>query len=343
MTVVNRAALTPGVRRRAGTGFVVAALLAGMLAVGDPDGGPVATASPRAASPRAESTVAPPAVAPPAVAPPAVAPPAVVPAPAPVPVAPVPDAPGPVAVPATGLAAAAVEAGEAAAGARTELAVAVLDLATGESAASASAAAPVLTASLSKVVVAVDILDRHRLDGLEVTDSDLDRLTRALGPSDDGAMNALWSRFDGAGAAGRVAARLGLAATTDPDDPSQWGEMAVSAADTVALWEYILRGMPAADRDVLVSAMQAAPALAADGFDQAFGLLDPAVRAAGTAAKQGWMCCFSGTYYIHSAGVVGPDQRFVVALLTQQPRGPGWEAARQELDRIAAATVAPLL
>jgi hypothetical protein len=283
------------------------ALLVGMLAVGDPGGGPVALADP--APLRAEPSAV------------------VVPAPALL----------------TGLAAAAVQAGEAAAGVRTELAVAVLDLGTGETAAGGTGAAPVLTASLSKVVVAVDILDRRRLDGLVVTDTDSAWLMRALGPSDDNVMNALWSRFDGAGAAGRVAARLGLAATTNPDDPSQWGEMAVSAADTVALWGYVLRGMPAADRDLLVSAMQAAPARAADGFDQAFGLLAPEIRAAGTAAKQGWMCCFSGTYSMHSAGVVGPDQRFVVALLTRQPRGPGWEAARQELDRIAAATVASLL
>jgi hypothetical protein len=297
------------------------ALLVGMLAVGDPSGGPVATA----AAPALRATPAD------AMAPGLV--PTVAPTPTPT--------PAPALV--TGLAAAAVQAGEAAAGGRTELAVAVLDRATGESAASPTGTAPVLTASLSKVVVAVDILDRRRLDGLVVTDSDLDRLRRALGPSDDGAMNALWSGFDGAGAAGRVAARLGLHATAGPDDPSQWGEAEMSAADSVALWAHILDAMPAPDRDLLVSAMAAAPPRAADGFDQAFGLLAPEIRAAGTAAKQGWMCCFSGTYYLHSAGVVGPDQRFVVALLTRQPRGPGWEAARQELDRIAAAAVAPLL
>jgi hypothetical protein len=324
-TGVKLAVTTHRARRRAAAAGITMALLVGMLAVGDPVGGPAAMADPIPL--RAE--------------PAAVPAPALVPAAVPSPASAQPQAdPSPALV--TGLAAAAVQAASAAAGVQTELAVAVLDRGTGESAASPTGTAPVLTASLSKVVVAVDILDRRRLEGLVVTDFHIDRLRRALGPSDDSAMNALWSGFDGAGAAGRVAARLGLQATSGPGDPSQWGEVEMSASDTVTLWAYILNDMPAADRDLVISAMTAAPGRAADGFDQAFGLLAPEIRAAGTAAKQGWMCCFSGTYYLHSAGVVGPDQRFVVALLTRQPRGPGWEAARQEMDRIAAAALAPL-
>lgn len=247
--------------------------------------------------------------------------------------------------PRTGLAAAAVAAAEKAAGGSTQLAAAVLDRVTGERVTGGRGGQPYYTASLSKVVVAVDVLDRRRFEGLVVTEPDLDLFRRALGPSDDSAMNALWSRFDGAGAAGRVSSRVGLAATSNPRDPSQWGEMTVSAADTSRIWEYILDDMPAADRDLLLADLQAAPPRARDGFDQAYGLLSPDVDGGGgpgAVAKQGWMCCFSGIYYMHSAGVVGADQRFVVALLTRVPRSGGWEAARQELDRIAAAAVAPL-
>jgi hypothetical protein len=244
-----------------------------------------------------------------------------------------------------GLAQAAVAAAEGAVGSSTQLAAAVLDRATGELALGARGDEPYYTASLAKVVVAVDVLDRRSLEGLAVTDADLDLLRRALGVSDDDAMNALWSRFDGAGAAGRVAARLGLPGTTGPRDPSQWGEMSVPASDTVRIWQHVLDEMPAGDREFLVSAMRAAPPHARDGFDQAFGLLAVAVAGPdgpGAVAKQGWMCCFSGQYYLHSAGVVGADQRFLVTLLTRQPRGPGWEAARQELDRIAVTAVGAL-
>ncbi len=253
------------------------------------------------------------------------------------------QAPAP--VPRTGLARAAVGAAERAAAASTELAVAVLDRTTGEVAVGEQGTEPYFTASLSKLVVAVDVLDRRRLEALIVSDADIDLIRKALGPSDDNAMNALWTSFDGVGAAPRVSERLGLTATTAPRDPSQWGEMSVSAVDIVRLWQYVLDEMPVADRGLLISAMGAAPARARDGFDQAFGLLSSAVdgpRAPGAVAKQGWLCCFSGKYYLHSAGVLGADQRFLVALLTRVPRGPGWEAARQELTGIATATVQAL-
>jgi hypothetical protein len=262
------------------------------------------------------------------------------------PIATIPDVLRPVpAEPQTAPAEAAVAAAEDAAAPSTQLAVAVLDRDTGELAGNQRGAEPFYTASLSKLVLAVDVLDRMRLDGLAVTDADIDLLRRALGPSDDSAMNALWSRFDGAGAAGRVRDRLGLAGTADPRDPSQWGEMTVPAVDTVRIWQHILDEVPPAERDLLITAMGEAPPRAQDGFDQAFGLLDPEVDgpgAVGAVAKQGWMCCFAGTYYMHSTGAVGVDQRFLVALLTRVPRAPGWEASRAELDRIADAAVQAL-
>jgi hypothetical protein len=244
-----------------------------------------------------------------------------------------------------GRAQAAVDAAAGRAAGPTQLAVAVLDRATGELAVNERGAEAFYTASLSKLVVAVDVLDRRRLEGLAVTDADLELSRRALGPSDDGAMSALWERFDGAGAPARVSGRLGLQATTAPRRFGQWGEVETTAADLVVLWRYVLDGLPPADRDLLLAAMDAAPAVARDGFDQAFGLLAPDVRGPGgpgAVAKQGWMCCFSGQYYLHSAGAVGPDRRFVVALLTREPRAGGWAAARRQVTGIATEAVAEL-
>jgi hypothetical protein len=102
--------------------------------------------------------------------------------------------------------------------------------------------------------------------------------------------------------------------------------------------------MPADDRELLISDLAAAPSTAKDGFDQAFGLLSTDVRGdgSGAVAKQGWMCCFSGQYYLHSAGAVGPEKRFLVVLLTRQPRTKGWPAARTEMTGIATQAVAAL-
>lgn len=314
------------------------ALAVPMIAGTGPDTLRAAMIVPAAPAPPAP---APPTPAPPVPAPSTAAPP--VPAPAP-PTSPPSSVPPGVPVP-PGPAAAAVAAAEDAAAGSTELAVAVLDRTTGEVAIGAGGAAPFFTASLAKVVVAVDVLDRRRTEGLAVSDVDLDLLRRALGPSDDEAMNALWTRFDGFGAPARVTASLGLAATNAPEQPGQWGEVSVSAADNLRIWQYILDAMPAADRDFLVAAMEVAPTISRDGFDQAFGLLSPAVDgpdAPGAVAKQGWMCCVAGQRYLNSVGFVGADQRFLVAVLTRYPRGSGWDAARTEVDGIADATVQAL-
>ena len=244
-----------------------------------------------------------------------------------------------------GLAQAAVDAAEARAAGSTELAVAVLDRGTGELAVGSRGNEPFYAASLSKLVVIVDVLDRRRLEGLEVTDADLALFERALGPSDDSAMSAIWDRFDGPGAVDRVRQRLGLSGTSPPKRAGQWGEVEITAADYVRVWKHVLDEMPPDDRDLLVGDLAAAPPLARDGFDQAFGLLAPSVREGdgpGVVAKQGWMCCFSGRYYLHSAGAVGADRRFVVTLLTRMPRAEGWARARGEMTGIAQDAVSAL-
>ncbi len=254
-----------------------------------------------------------------------------------------PDTPEPPPVQ-RGLAQAAVNAAEERATSATQLGVAVLDRTTGELAANGLGHERFYTASLAKLIVIVDVLDRHRTEGLQVTDADRQLFARALGPSDDSAMNALWERFDGAGAVARVSDRLGLEGTAAPRRTGRWGEVEVTAADYAALWRYVLDDMPADDRELLISDLAAAPSTAKDRFDQAFGLLSSDVRGdgSGAVAKQGWMCCFSGQYYLHSAGAVGPEKRFLVVLLTRQPRTKGWPATRTEMTGIATQAVAAL-
>ena len=242
-----------------------------------------------------------------------------------------------------GLAQAAVKAAEERASEGTQLAVAVFDRATGELAVGSRGHERFYTASLAKLIVAVDVLDRRRTEGLQVSDADLQFFARALGSSDDSAMSALWEKFDGAGAMARVTARLGLEGTAAPRRTGQWGEVEVTASDYATLWRYVLDDLPEDDRNLLLADIAAAPATAKDGFDQAFGLLSPDIRDGyQTFAKQGWMCCFSGQYYLHTAGAAGPDKRFVVVLLTRQPRTKGWPAARQELTGITTQATAAL-
>ncbi|MGP4017414.1 serine hydrolase [Saccharopolyspora sp. 5N708] len=221
---------------------------------------------------------------------------------------------------------------------RTTIGVAVLDRATGELALGHEASRPMYSASLSKLIVAVDVLQRAHT-GLRVTDKVRDWISRALGPSDDEAMNALWSTFDGPGAISRVAGQAGLEDTRAPRNTSRWGETLVSARDIVRLYDYVLTELPAEDRDFIVASLAAGPVRATDGFNQAFGLR---VLPSG-AIKSGWMCCQQGKITLHSAGITDQQsQRFVVALLSSQPSSLGYAKARQELTDAAQAARVPM-
>ncbi|MGZ3147765.1 serine hydrolase [Lentzea chajnantorensis] len=212
-----------------------------------------------------------------------------------------------------------------AAGGASDVGVAVLDLKTGQLV-EQQGEQQFYSASLSKLLLAVDALQQP------VTDADRELIHRALSASDDSAMDVLWTRFDGVGAIGRVAAAAGLTGTHAPDDPSQWGEVVITADDMVRLYRYVLSSPV---RDAVVTALSAAPATAADGFDQAFGLLG----GTGAYAKQGWMYYLPSDVYLHSAGVL--DDRYAVAVLTTSPTG-SWTTARQAIDAVTTALLAKL-
>ncbi|GHH59889.1 serine hydrolase [Lentzea cavernae] len=213
----------------------------------------------------------------------------------------------------------------AAAGGASDVGVAALDLQTGQ-VVSAQGDKPFYSASLSKLILAFDALRQP------LSDADQDLIRRALSASDDNAMDVLWTRFDGMGAIGRVAAEAGLTGTHAPDDPSQWGEVVITANDMVRLYQHVLASP---QRDAVVAALSSATATAADGFDQAFGLLG----VTGAYAKQGWMFYLPSDVYLHSAGVL--DDRYAVAVLTTNPTG-NWTTARESINAVTSALLAKL-
>jgi hypothetical protein len=216
-----------------------------------------------------------------------------------------------------------------------DLGLAVVDLETGATAGS-DAGTPFRSASLSKLLVAVDVLTAG-----EVPTADLDRLARALSLSDDDAMNALWTVHDGMGAVDRVAAQAGLTATRAPADASQWGDVEMSAADVARLYRYIATDLPAAGRDFIVDALSAASPTAADGFDQVYGLLAPDSAAhSHTYAKQGWMWYLPADFHLHTSGVLA--DRYAVAVLSVQT-GVDEQAAKDRLTAVTGELTAALI
>jgi hypothetical protein len=193
---------------------------------------------------------------------------------------------------------------------------------------------PVYSASLVKLLVVQQVLARPGPTGWDATT--LRRLERAVRLSDDAAMNALWSTFDGPALIRDAVTAFGLTGTAPPADPSQWGETTTTAVD-VARFLSALAGDRGADAARLLGWMRAATPVAADGFDQAFGLLSDAVGA-GAAVKQGWMCCIDGRRQLHSAGVLADGR--VVVLLSEVSSSTGWRTAARTVDAATLALVA---
>jgi hypothetical protein len=236
-----------------------------------------------------------------------------------------------------------VAAAEGAAPPGMTLGVAVLDVNTGELVAGRDGERRFMAASLTKLIVAVDVLDRHRADGQPLDADTLDLVTRALSSSDDNAMNALWGKHDGAGGVSRVADRLGLAASLPSGSAEMWGDAEVTAADMAGIYRYVRQDMAPQDAAVIVGALSAATPVATDGFAQQYGLLHQGASPAHY-AKQAWVEYAPAGYLLHSAGVAydaRTGHAYAVALLSIQPYTSGQEA-RDRLSRVAAATMAVL-
>jgi hypothetical protein len=220
-------------------------------------------------------------------------------------------------------------------------AVAVADAGLGSSRASApTLSGPVAersfpTASLVKLFVAADVLHRARA-GLVVLDGpDHARLRAMVRSSDDAAASALWVRHGGGRMVTDVAARFGLTGTAPPAVPGRWGQAVTTARDVAVFLARLPVLAHPDDAAALLGWMAEAAPVAADGYDQRFGLL---ALPGAVAAKQGWMCCPAGMRHLHSAGI--RDGR-VVVLLSETPAAAGEAAARARLDAVAAALPPP--
>ena len=242
---------------------------------------------------------------------------------------------GPVAPAAPAVDTAAVLAAVADAAGAGTVAVVVLDAAGRELLAGADAGTPLPTASLVKLLVVQQLLAADEAGTTPLDGDDLALMRQAVTASDDDAMSTLWTRFDGAALVTAAAEEFGLTGTAPPVVAGQWGEATTTAADYATFLSGLADALSAADLATLTGWMQSTTASAADGFDQAFGLLSAGVGTA--AAKQGWMCCVDSRRQLHSAGVLADGR--VVVLLGDFPVGTSWAQAQAALDQAAQAVV----
>jgi hypothetical protein len=181
---------------------------------------------------------------------------------------------------------------------------------------------PFRSASLVKLLIAIDALERGGEAKLEK------RISYMLSMSDDAMASSLWVAGGGSALVTRTSARLGLTGTRPPRIPGQWGDVLLTADDVVRTYEFILTELPREQSQLIVNALASAPRKASDGFDQYFGIPD---GLGGTfAIKQGWSNS-STDIALHSTGLVGDGFRYVVVLLTEHPLGISWSAGTRSV------------
>jgi hypothetical protein len=180
--------------------------------------------------------------------------------------------------------------------------------------ASSNADTPIYTASVVKLLLAIDALHRENWVPSASTSAEI---TEMLEGSDDDDASDFWERDGGTAIVTRMAGLIGLKHTLLPTITGQWGMTKMSASDVVTTYQFILHDMPTAASELLMNALYHAKKTADDGFPQYFGIPDGLPATATWSIKQGWMILKSAVV-LNTTGVVGADDRYIVVLLTSQ-------------------------
>ncbi|WP_217370407.1 D-alanyl-D-alanine carboxypeptidase family protein [Nonomuraea antri] len=219
------------------------------------------------------------------------------------------------------------------------------------------------SASVVKILIAIDYLERRT----KVPAADARLLKIMLRSSDDDAASTFWDRGGKGAIVTRMARKLGLADTTPPpaSKPGFWGYVSLSAYDIVRTYRYLLDRADPRVRDTILGHLRQATPCGSDGFDQTFGIPDALPRP--WAVKQGWSgfgttppvrCDVSaksaplswiarhatgsgipdyGRPVLHSTGLVGRGDRHIVAVLTAHPAGSTWSGSVKRITTLTRA------
>ncbi|MFI5693609.1 hypothetical protein ACIA58_17320 [Kribbella sp. NPDC051586] len=235
--------------------------------------------------------------------------------------------------------------------------IAVFDRQTGEFVQQSNADHQFRSASVVKLLIVLDFL-WDRGPQYDVPPADQARLEVMLRSSDDDAASYYWDELGGAQIVERMVERLGLTHTAGPPatHPGFWGYVAITAADTVRIYRYILDRAPQPVRAYVMDLLHRPTRYGTDGFDQYFGIasvFDPDFS-----LKQGWSGFQGSSGYrsdrakpqsvldlvseaLHTTGTVGVDDRIIVSVFTLHPSGTPYEQAYAAVTRLTAGLTVP--
>ncbi|GAB2651901.1 serine hydrolase [Prescottella soli] len=181
-------------------------------------------------------------------------------------------------------------------------------------------ATPFATASVAKLFIADDLFYREATAELALGGDEHALVARMLEYSDDDAANQLWDQYGTSDMIVDVVSRYGLLDTSVPYDDHWWNTM-TTGRDLVDYYSAVLDGrggLDAAHRDEMMTYLRASSPTAADGYDQSFGIPAGLPDETEIAVKQGWMCCIDDRWTHLSTGVIGPDDRYVLVLVSRE-------------------------
>ncbi len=186
-------------------------------------------------------------------------------------------------------------------------------------------------ASVVKLLIALDVVGKGPRKKADET-----QLHRMLSTSDDTIANTLWSKNGGSAIVTRAAAALGLRNTVPPADAGRWGDTLSTAADIVKIYQHILK-LPKAKRAAILTPLRETDKIAADGFDQHFGI-PSAFTDRPWAVKQGW-AAGHGAVDAHTTGLVGSGDRYIVVVLSSFPERTDLKTANAQVTSAAVSLV----
>ena len=185
---------------------------------------------------------------------------------------------------------------------------------------------PQPTASVVKLLIALDLIDRAGVpSGSEAT-----AVHAMLSASDDRVASRLWQQNGGSEIVRRQVRKLGLAHTEPPADAGKWGSTRMSPTDVITVYRYLTAKLSEEGREFVTEAMENAPRNAVDGFDQHFEI-PSAFPGAHWAVKQGWGSS-EARRVLNTTGLVRTTSRtYAVAVMASWSDTIDWPTATTAL------------
>ena len=252
---------------------------------------------------------------------------------------------------------------------------AVFDRSTGSFTAQRQATQRFRSASLVKLLIALDYL-WERGPGYSVATADRGRFDLMLRSSDDNAASYFYQSDGREQSVRRMITRLGLANTAAPPTGRGWGTAAFSAIDVVRIYRYVLDEAPTPVRELVMGDLHQSTHCGTDHYDQSFGI--PSAFGRPWAAKQGWYgfgdtpatpCTATAGWtpgspnglgaprvlpalasapdvdvpgvVLHTTGTVGAGDRVIVAVLTRFPVGTPFDRAASQVTGLTRSLPVP--